>query len=87
MSERERHSFVSESRENIKLRGVEEVVSFDEREVVLRTTSGGMTIEGEGLHISVLSVDEGRVEVDGKIDGLFYFDNTPSQKKKLFGKW
>lgn len=82
-----RHSFVSESRENIKLRGVEEVISFDEREVVLRTECGGMTIEGEGLHIGVLNVEEGRVEVDGKIDGLYYFDNTQAQKKKLFGKW
>ena len=87
MPDKEGHSFVSVSRENIKLRGVEEVVSFDDREVVLKTTCGGMTIEGDGLHISVLSVDEGRVEIYGKIDGLFYFDNTPAQKKKLFGKW
>jgi len=80
------HSFVSEMRKNIKLRGVEEVVSFDDREVVLKTQCGGMTVEGEELHIAVLNVEEGRVELDGRIDGLFYFDDTPSQKKKLFGK-
>ena len=80
------HSFVSESRNSIKLLGVSDVVSFDDREVVLQTVCGGMTIEGEELHVGVLNVEEGRIEIDGRIDGLFYFDNTPTQKKKMFGK-
>ncbi len=79
------HSFLSESRQNIKINGVEDVISFDEGEVVLQTSCGGMTVEGEGLHIGVLNVDQGVVEVDGRIDGVYYFDNT-LQKKKLFGK-
>ena len=86
MLEKSGHSFESESRANIKLKGIVDVISFDEGEVVLQTVCGGMTVEGEGLHISVLNVGEGRVEIDGRIDGLFYFDNTLPQKKKLFGK-
>lgn len=85
MPEKTVHSFVSADRQNIKINGVEEVISFDEGEVVLQTSCGGMTVEGEGLHIGVLSVEQGVVEVDGRIDGVFYFDNT-AQKKKLFGK-
>ena len=85
MPEKTVHSFVSSDRQNIKINGVEEVISFDEGEVVLQTSCGGMTVEGEGLHIGVLSVEQGVVEVDGRIDGVFYFDNT-AQKKKLFGK-
>ena len=85
MPEKSVHSFVSELRQNIKINGVEDVISFDEGEVVLQTSCGGMTLEGEGLHIGVLSVEQGVVEVDGRIDGVYYFDNT-LQKKKHFGK-
>ncbi len=85
MPERSVHSFMSESRQKIKINGVEDVISFDEGEVVLQTSCGGMTLEGEGLHIGVLNVEQGVVEVDGRIDGVYYFDNTP-QKKRLFGK-
>lgn len=86
MSEGSKHAFISENRQNIRINGVTDVTSFDDTEVVLETSCGSMTVEGEGLHIGVLNVTEGRVEVDGKIDGLFYFDSTPTQKKKLFGK-
>lgn len=86
MEEKGRHSFISEGRENIRLDGVEEVISFDDGEISLRTCCGGMTVEGEGLHIGVLNVEQGHVEVSGRIDGLFYFDDTPNQKKKLFGR-
>ena len=41
------HSFLSESRRNIKINGVEDVISFDEGEVVLQTSCGGMIVEGE----------------------------------------
>lgn len=86
MEEKNRHSFISEGRENIRLDGVEEVISFDDSEISLRTLCGGMTVEGEGLHIGVLNVEQGHVEVSGRIDGLFYFDDTQNQKKKLFGR-
>lgn len=86
MSEIQTHGFSSEERANLRLCGVRDVQSFDDREVVLETSCGAMTVEGEGLHIGVLNVEQGRVEINGRIDGLFYFDNTPTQKKKLFGR-
>lgn len=86
MVEGKEHSFESEKRGNLRLRGVEDVVSFDEREVILRTLCGGMTVEGDGLHIRVLDLDEGRVDIEGRIDGVFYFDETQNQKRRFFGK-
>ncbi len=86
MSERLQHSLVLEQRKNIEINGVEDVLSFDESEVTLQTSCGGMTLEGEGLHIGILDVAEGHVKIDGKIDGIFYFDESQTQKKKLFGK-
>lgn len=85
MPEKSGHGFVSENRENIKIYGVEDVVSFDDGEVVLKTSCGDMTVEGQQMRIGVLDTASGRVEIDGHIDGLLYFDNSV-QKKKLFGK-
>lgn len=86
MAEGASHTVFSENRENIKLCGVMEVVSFDDREISLKTTCGDMIIEGENLHVGILNVDDGIIEVGGKIDGIYYFDEAPTQKKKLFGK-
>lgn len=86
MGEKAGHSFASEGRENIRIDGVDEVISFDDREISLKTMCGGMTVEGDGLHIGVLNVEQGHVEVSGRIDGLFYFDESPTQKKRLFGR-
>lgn len=80
------HRFCSEARGGVVIDGVSDVVSFDETNVVLESICGNMAIEGEGLHITVLNIDSGRVEITGKINGIFYFDNTPAPKKRLFGR-
>ncbi len=80
------HSFASEERQGVKLSGVSDVISFDENTVICETVCGNMAVEGEGLHITVLNIDEGRVSIDGRINALYYFDPSTSAKKKLFGK-
>jgi sporulation protein YabP len=66
--------------------GVEDVVSFDENGVSLVTVCGSMAVEGEGLHVKVLNVGEGKVEIEGRINGVYYFDSKPVQKRGLFGR-
>lgn len=80
------HSFASRSRDGINISGVSDVVSFDESGVALETVCGSMAVEGEALHITVLNITEGKVEIEGKINGLYYFDNKPTAKKGLFSK-
>ena len=80
------HSFNSSGRDGIAISGVTNVVSFDDRGVVMETACGSMAVEGEGLHITVLNIGDGRVNIDGRINGVYYFDNTPKQKRGLFGK-
>ena len=85
--ERERvHSIASRSREGIEVEGVSDVTSFDECGVVLQTLCGNMAIEGEGLHVTVLNITDGRVVVEGKINGVYYFDSKPTVKRGLFGR-
>ena len=80
------HSFYSENREGMKIRGVSEVLSFDEGGVSLDTPFGNMAVEGEGLRVTTLNTEEGVVEITGKISGVYYYDAKPAAKRGLFGR-
>ena len=73
------HDFAVSERAHVEIRGMTEVISFDENAVILATTSGNMSIEGSGLHVNILDVKEGNVSVDGHIDCIYYFDPTSKQ--------
>jgi hypothetical protein len=45
-----------------------------------------MAVEGEGLHVTVLNLADGMVNIDGRISGVYYFDNSVQVKRGLFGK-
>ena len=59
-------------REKAVLTGVTDVERFDENEVVLHTHGGRLILTGTGLHVSSLQLEEGRLLVDGAIDGAVY---------------
>ncbi|MBR1498002.1 MAG: sporulation protein YabP [Oscillospiraceae bacterium] len=79
------HAAALEDRKRLSLSGVEEVGSFDEREIVLRTSLGGLTVEGEGLSISRLDVEAGNVEVQGHVSALRYDEPEAGGRGRLFG--
>lgn len=80
------HSFASKARSGMRIDGVCDVVSFDEGGAVLLTVCGNMAVEGEDIHVTVLNIADGIVELSGKINGLYYFDDKPATKKGLFRK-
>lgn len=80
------HEIFSKNREGVKLSGVSDVESFDDRSVIMQTSLGRLAIEGDGLHISVLSIQSGEVEVQGRVNGVFYIDEGMQKKKGLFSK-
>ncbi len=88
MNERieESHAIASQDREGLTVSGVRDVISFDERGAVMETVVGNMAVEGEGLQVTVLELSSGRVEIKGRLNALYYFENKPSAKKGLFGK-
>lgn len=67
-------------REKAVLTGVTDVERFDESEVVLHTHGGRLTLTGTGLHVSSLQLEEGRVLVDGAIDGVQYDGAGPVRR-------
>ena len=81
------HGFIVKERAHVEIRGMTEVLSFDESSVSLATTSGSMMIEGRELRVGVLDVKEGTVTVDGHIDSIYYQDSEPNDTSRgLFGR-
>lgn len=70
-------------REKAVLTGVTDVVRFDEHEVVLHTHGGRLVLTGTGLHVASLQLEEGRLLVDGSIDGAVY-DGGAAKRRSGF---
>lgn len=79
------HAVTLESRQRASLSGVMDVMSFNEQEIMLKTTDGDISLLGEGLHIAHLSLEEGRLVVEGEIAGIEYAMPTVSHIKSSSG--
>ena len=74
------------ARSEIEITDVLSVVSFDEETILLETGAGRLEIDGEGLHITTLSLEEGLVRALGKINGLIYLNGEKPRRVGLFGR-
>ena len=81
------HHLIMEDRTKLSVTGVEDVISFDENEIITRTAQGNLIIRGTGLHIGKLTLDSGEVSVDGSVRELCYEEPAPVGGfwAKLFG--
>lgn len=68
----EKHNITIQNRKIIQLTGIKDVISFDEKEVILETIQGVLTMKGSEFHVSRLTVEKGEVDLDGLIDSLSY---------------
>ena len=69
-------------RKSITLSGINDVLSFDEAEVLLDSNQGMLSIKGEQLHVNRLSLEKGEVDVDGRIDSVVYRGEHSEKSKK-----
>jgi len=67
------------------INGVEELDSFHEEQIAVYTANGLLTIEGEGLHIDRLNLEEGQLIVSGDILGALYTEEA-EPKMGLFSR-
>ena len=86
-TENKRQKLVLEDRRLLCLSGVKEVEAFSDREVVLNTNLGKLSVKGEGLKINKLNVDTGDFSVNGHVVSMTYSkasQNSGSFFEKLF---
>lgn len=68
------HNCILEDRKKLSVSGVNDVGSFDESVIVAKTDYGELTINGEKLHITKLSLEIGELAIEGTINSLQYSD-------------
>ncbi len=78
------HVITMTNRETLLVRGVLNVESFDDEQVILETEMGMLSIIGEDLHIRELNLEEGRLFMDGLMNGLNY-SAAPNVKRQRGG--
>lgn len=79
------HNLILENRHTLTLSGVSDVGGFDEQLITVMTDLGELTIKGDSLHISKLSLETGDLNVDGEIHQLSY-TNVPKKGAGLFSR-
>ena len=61
--------------------GIQDVVAFDENQIVLDKDMGLLTVQGKGLHVSRLTLEKGEVDIEGTVDSLVYSSNETYRKQ------
>ena len=74
------HRLVLSDRHTGSVTGVNDVVSFDENEILLDTTEGRLIVRGKNLHVGRLQLEEGEVDMDGEVESMVY--SAKGQKAK-----
>ncbi len=73
-----KHSITVNDRGYISLTGIEEVLSFDENNIVMQSTMGQITLDGSTLNIVKLNLENGEVDIEGKLDAFYYMEQRKS---------
>lgn len=78
------HNIIVEGRRKISISGVEEIISFNDEEIILATTMGVLKIEGSELHINKLSVETGETIISGISEKLEYLEKQNEKSEGFF---
>ena len=72
------HTLTLKDRKRLTVTGVTRVISCDETGATLETPLGNLTVGGQEIQVSELSVQTGWVDLSGKIEYLQYVENRQS---------
>lgn len=78
------HDVIMKGRKKLEITGVKHVESFDHEEFLLETVMGYLAIRGANLKMQNLDVDQGIVNIEGKVFDMGYLDEQPGEHAKGF---
>ncbi len=73
-------------RELLSVYGVHSLGSYDEKEIRMETADGVLAVQGDGMNIKQLNLEEGNVVIEGLIKGLVY-DEKEMMRKGLWNRF
>ncbi len=71
----------------LEINSVKDVLGFDTEGVSLHTALGGLTVEGEGLRLTRLDLENGQVTVEGKISAMLYTEEKERKGGGFFARF
>lgn len=80
-SNRTKHNLQMKNRQECQITGIVDVKSYEPQEVVAILEDSILTVKGEKLHVSRLSVEQGELNLEGKINSLCYANHTSAAQK------
>lgn len=87
IKESNEHRVTIHNRNEIEINGVKEVDSFDHEEFLLETNMGYLVVRGQNLQLKSLHVEDGIVQIEGKMYEMLYVDEHAEERAKgLFSK-
>ena len=78
------HKISLEDRERLSVTGVTEVAEFNEDGITADTERGAVTIKGEELHVTRLDIEEGILDIEGRIESIEYSDKMAGKISQSF---
>lgn len=81
------HSISLKGRSSLVISGVDHIYSFNDKKVELLTSAGKLIVEGEGLDMNKLNLEESIISVEGTVNSIIYAkEKKPDEKffKKVF---
>ena len=81
------HSISLKGRTSLVISGVDHIYSFNDKKVEVLTSAGRLIVEGEGLDMNKLNLEESIITVEGMVNALNYVkEKKPEEKffKKVF---
>ena len=79
------HKLILDNRKEASVTGVKDVISFDEKEILLQTADGRLQIRGSQLHVKGLNLEKGEAALTGHVDSLVYLSkDSPRKEEPLF---
>lgn len=80
------HNIILENRNKLSISGVNDVDSFDDKQISAFTEMGFLTIKGSNLHINKFNTQNGELNLSGKIDSLIYSNREKVSTTNLISK-
>lgn len=75
------HKLTLTGRKICTITGVNDVLSFDNNEILLETEQGMLMLKGAELHVGRLSLEKGEIDVEGRVDSLTYSEQSNAVAK------
>ena len=76
-------NLILENRVKLSISAVSDVESYDDKRIVLRVGESRLIIEGSGLKINSVNVEDGEAAITGQIDSCVY---THTARGSFWGK-